>query len=374
MSGAITAVGAAVAAATVTEVFTAVAVTGAVLGAVGAATGVKPLMYAGMAMGLVGGVGAFATSAGILGAEAGLEGFGPEAMDGATAAEGGVLSEGGGGFAGTLDTITPAAPVMDLQGQPITYASEMAQASAPTDIIDSITGSMQPIDAASSPIVQNASAPDVLPRAATDSVSIPQGDQQFNAPWESLNRPPDGTDTLLAEQRAVTPAGGGAAAPPPAPESPAPAAPDLSTARPGTPGAFATDPTQGGIAGQGGAAARGQVSLPGATPVTNVPVPADPASSWEGILKFATSPGGGLLGLGVIQAGASFLSGATSTLTPAQVELYKAQAANNLAAANLANAQRDNLGQPLPVASRPGASPPVTGAPAGLINSQPRAA
>jgi hypothetical protein len=71
---------------------------------------------------------------------------------------------------------------------------------------------------------------------------------------------------------------------------------------------------------------------------------------------------GHLLG-GVIQAGAAFISGATSTLTPAQVAALQAQANANQAAANLSNRQLSNMSQPIPAATR-------TQAPPGLINTR----
>lgn len=97
---------------------------------------------------------------------------------------------------------------------------------------------------------------------------------------------------------------------------------------------------------------------------------------WDSIKGIISTPGVGLLGLGALQGISSFISGATSTLTPAQVELYRAQAQQNLASSNLATQQADmltlqrqNMGGNLPVATRT----PVTGAPvpSGLINSTP---
>jgi hypothetical protein len=77
------------------------------------------------------------------------------------------------------------------------------------------------------------------------------------------------------------------------------------------------------------------------------------------------------LAFGALQAGGSLLSGATSTLTPAQVSALQAQAAANNAAASLTKQQVANITAPKAVAS----SAPVTGTPAlvpgqqGLINS-----
>ena len=72
---------------------------------------------------------------------------------------------------------------------------------------------------------------------------------------------------------------------------------------------------------------------------------------------------------GVIQAGSSFLSGATNPLTPSQIEAMNATAKANQAAARKYDAeaaimeqQRANMGAPIPVASR------VTGRPTGMMN------
>jgi hypothetical protein len=94
-----------------------------------------------------------------------------------------------------------------------------------------------------------------------------------------------------------------------------------------------------------------------------------------GLVNFAKTTGGGLVGMGLIQAGGQLLSGLTSTLTPAQVALANAQAASNQAAANLTTQQQQNLAQPRAVASLA----PVTGTPntiitppnAGIINGSP---
>jgi hypothetical protein len=109
-----------------------------------------------------------------------------------------------------------------------------------------------------------------------------------------------------------------------------------------------------------------------------------------GALKADTATGGGgtlsdimgfvqknpMLAYGALQAGGQFLSGLTSTITPAQVSALNAQAAANQAAANLTAQQTANLAGPKPVATLA----PVTGTPnpiltpptAGIINAAPR--
>jgi hypothetical protein len=101
-------------------------------------------------------------------------------------------------------------------------------------------------------------------------------------------------------------------------------------------------------------------------------VPAD-KGIFGSLLDFAkTNPA---VAMGVIQAGGSFISGATSSLTPAQVTALNAQAAANNAAAALSTQQTANLAMPKAVAS----STPITGSPAplvlpgsGLINQPPK--
>jgi hypothetical protein len=82
----------------------------------------------------------------------------------------------------------------------------------------------------------------------------------------------------------------------------------------------------------------------------------------SGLSKFLDTPAGGAAIMGAIQTGGSFLSGAFSTLTPAQVAQANAQAALNNAQAGATNLQVANLAQPIPVATRGSNA-------AGLINS-----
>lgn len=84
----------------------------------------------------------------------------------------------------------------------------------------------------------------------------------------------------------------------------------------------------------------------------------------SGIGGFLGSQSGGLIGMGVIQAAGSFLSGAFDPLKPAQVDAYQAQANANNASAALTNKQVSNMNQPIPTARRLA----VTGAPS-LMNS-----
>jgi hypothetical protein len=74
-----------------------------------------------------------------------------------------------------------------------------------------------------------------------------------------------------------------------------------------------------------------------------------------------------VLGLGALQSLGGLISGATSTLTPAQVSQLNAQAAANNAAAALVSRQTSAQSQPKSVASLA----PVTGTPAPLLQTGP---
>lgn len=102
----------------------------------------------------------------------------------------------------------------------------------------------------------------------------------------------------------------------------------------------------------------------------NVNVPgASDSGGMFGKNGFFSTAGGGMLGMGVVQAAGSFLSGAFDELKPAQAEAYKAQAAANNAAAALQNKQNSNMNEPIPVARRMA----VTGKTGGMINAAPPA-
>jgi hypothetical protein len=92
-----------------------------------------------------------------------------------------------------------------------------------------------------------------------------------------------------------------------------------------------------------------------------------------------------VIALGALQAGGSLLTGAFSTLTPAQVNAYNAQAAANDAAAAFTRSQTQNLQMPksvaysapvtgsaqlVPIAAQPTAAPAAAPAP-GFINQAP---
>lgn len=363
MSGAITATVAAVAAMTTAEVFTAIAVTGAVLGAVGAATGVKPLMYAGMALGVVGGVGGLASSAGMFAGEA---------------AAGGVLSEGGGGlaeglgeagtsglFADGSSGFAAGSPVLDLQGAPISYGAEVSNIAPPqTDIINGVVGNVNQPASAISPTLDAAASPNITPSAAVDSPPvIAQGDGAGGT-LGSMNNPD--ANVMLAQGTPDPTMPGGVRPPPAAPNAPGVPETTVPAAPGGPPVSIETGDPLGtlklpdaAILGPGSPINKvGIASGPGGVTI-GLGSPASSSSPFGSLMSFVGQPGvAPLMGMGLV-AGSSFLSGATSPLMPAQVEALNAQAKANLAAANLSNTQQQlsqsqqaNMSSGIPVATR----------------------
>jgi hypothetical protein len=124
---------------------------------------------------------------------------------------------------------------------------------------------------------------------------------------------------------------------------PPPAAPGTSAAT-ASPSSFTQDEA-GNITASGEASSSGSTNL----------------GFGASLLDFAKK--NPVVALGALQAGGSLLSGAFSTLTPAQVAALNAQANSNDAAAALTKQQTANLAAPKAVAS----SAPVTGAPQTLV-------
>ena len=375
MSGAITATAVAVGL-TVTEMFTVVAVTGAVLGAVGAATGVKELQYAGMALGVVGGVGGIASGLGAF-AEAGL----------ATGLEGGGgLAEGLGsagtsglGSAGAAGIEAVPAP-LDLQGMPISYEAPVSGVNY--DIISSVSGNLNQPASALPPTLEGAASPNVTPSAVADSPVVAQG--QGGGTLGSYDSPYD-PGAQEAQFRPAPSAAGGQTpvnTPPSAPVNGAPRVPGVEA--PGLAPGGSPLPSGPPVGIESGAPLQ-SVKLPDAailgpgSPVNSAGFSSGPgavtirlgsaassSSPFGNIMSFIGQPGvAPLMGMALV-GGSSFLSGALSPTTPAHVELMKAQAAANLAAANLyktnaqlSQTQQDNAASGLPTASR---------RPPGLIN------
>lgn len=311
--------------------FAVIAAVGATVGAIGTVAKVPALQIAGAAIGVVGAVGGIASAAGAFGAE-GLFGSvnttqGFTASQALTSASGGQFAESGAQIAATQAAASGGA------GAPELGAATWGGGSG---FIDQVGGGMTTAAAASSPEIASASAPAI---SAADG-----GEGAVNAAGQS-------GDAVTGTPGLNTPDTPSAA--------PAPATPLVDTTPP-PPVTGTVDPEanlSGFAMGQGPSGP----SLSGSGTSNS--------SVWSGIKDFIKD-NKTLVG-GAIQAGSSFLSGALSPLTPAQVNALDSQAKANQAAARRSDAeaailemQRTNMGQSLPVASR------VTGRPAlGLVNS-----
>lgn len=356
----IAAAGAAIATISATTAFEVAAAVGAGLSVIGTVTKDKTLSMVGLAIGAIGGIGALASSAGLLGADAAaggsLFGVSPAASTaGAGSAFGGVASDASSaatyGATSAFATGDAAGATAAATEAGTGLAAPLATANTSDGMVDFVAGLNQPPPSDGLTTLQstaeNAANPAALPGPRADGAGL-------------LNNAP--TDPNAPTVPGLTGPGTGAASnnlgvdvsdSPGAdfslngqPTVPGP--PDSST--PGFPAAGGTAPTK----------------VPLVSDVTGVPwAPLDSNSgiggAVSGILDFAKK--NPVVALGALQAAGSFLSGATSTLTPAQVAYYNANAANNQAAANLATQQTRNLAAPKAVASLS----PVTGAPAPLI-------
>ena len=352
--GALVAIGAATAI-TATTVLESVAVVGAVVGAVGAVTKNKTLSMIGLGLGLVGGVGALATSA--LGI-------------GSAGVVGGTEAAGAGAAAGGADVSAGAVTTMDAAeaaANPAAGITASAASGAAPDIVgdlaSQVPGGDVPWDLSAGQAAVNPAAASVPTAAVT-----PGGDVNVYAEGGgsgAAGSTPLNMDNVQPGQTGTGTGTSNAAAAPSTATNPTAAVPN---------GTGGLDPGQN--LGQGQFAPGAEVKgLPSGTNwnlgTNNI------GDSSSGMLSSITGfvekhP---TLAFGALQAGGSALSGLTSTLTPAQVSALNAQAAANNAAAALATQQAANLNAPKSVAQ----SAPVTGTPPlvpgqqGLINraSQP---
>lgn len=294
------------------------AAVGATIGAIGAVTGNKALSMAGTVIGAVGAIGGFAAGAGLLGESAAsnapLFGTAP-ASSTADAAS-----------AGTIDAIAGNA------GD--------ASASGLIDVPPAPPGGVGAVDPMTGDVIsQVASGADLAPSAANDTITLASTSTNAADPAAEL-----ASDTsaggLINSSPVEMPDANVATGVSDIPTPPQPPA-NLG----------ATDPTTGQIITKGLDESGKEISMPGQS------------GMFGSILDFAKK--NPVVALGALQAGGSLLSGATSTLTPAQVSALNAQAAANDAAAALTRQQTANLAAPKAVAS----SAPVTGTPAPLVPS-----
>lgn len=283
---------------------------GATLSAVGAVTKDKGLQTAGLVIGGIGAVGSLASAAGLINGSAQLFGSAGDAAAAASA---------------TTGAATEAAPASE--GTP-SYSGLVANESG--DV--------------TAPPPQ--SADDVMAQATGEANAIP---------------PPD---TMAA----------------PAPTPPVTGTPPMAPAGSGVINAnlMATPPSTVQVpqAAQAAGTTPAALGIPGMVGVTPEVTGTNPGG-FMGTGTAATPPGffANLMNnnwaqYAMVSSAGSLLGGLTNPVTPAQVDALNAQSAVNRASAALSARQQANMAQPLPVASRV-APAPVTGKPAGLINSGP---
>jgi hypothetical protein len=294
---------------------------------------------------LVGGIGALAAGAGVIGADAASGGslFGPEAA------------------ASTADTA----------------------ASTSSDVVDSFAGG------AGGATFEGAgfdTADEGLSAADTGTAVAGQTAAQAASGDAAAFAPPPGDGTFVGASQDVTQPAAGAAT-----------AGGANTAGPTTTATPTAAPAANlSMPPTSLTPAAGTINAGAGLPATPDNIINAPPSAVPGTFSTPGTPGGGIIGAdssgvlgnitgfvqknpllayGVLQAGGSLISGLTSTLTPAQVSALNAQAAANQAAANLTTQQTQNLAQPRSTATLA----PVTGTPnniitppnAGIINSAP---
>lgn len=289
------------------------AAVGATIGAIGAVTGNKALSMAGTVIGAVGAIGGFAAGAGLLGESAAsnapLFGAAPASSTADAASAGTIDAIAGDASASGLIDVPPAPP-------------------GGVGAVDPVTGDV---------ISQVASGADIAPSAANDTITLASTSTNASDPAAKLaaDASDESAGGLINSSPTTMPDASAAGDIPTPPQPPA----NLG----------AVDPTTGKIITKGLDETGTEISMPGQS------------GMFGSILDFAKK--NPVVALGALQAGGSLLSGATSTLTPAQVSALNAQAAANDAAAALTRQQTANLAAPKAVAS----SAPVTGTPAPLV-------
>lgn len=318
----------------VTTVLESVAIVGAVLSVAGAVTKNKTLSMIGMGLGIVGGVGALASSA--LGGSAAIFG---EAAGGSFAGEAGAVSEvgsaaaSGGVEAGAFDSTLGG---VVAGGAEAGGGGAIAAGGQTLDMIDSLA-SAPAVGAADSPVINTASTPGIASAEEMGSGFLTAGKQM---PTDLTTGATTATDTSTA------------AASPSVSTATSPAAAGT------TPGASVASDVTGGVdttSSFASGAAPGSASTGSGTASTGT------GGMFGKLIDYAGSHP--VLAMGAVQAGGSLLSGMFSSVTPAQAALYNAQAAQNQAAANMIATQTANLQAPKAVAS----TAPVTGAPKELV-------
>lgn len=350
MSGAVSigvAVSAIAFAATDLTAFTVIAAVGATVGAIGAVTHVKELQIAGAAIGAVGMIGGLASAAGVFG-EGGLfaEGATASSFGASGAGELGLANAGAGTALAGADNLAGLGGASGIAPSAADNAWSAAQSGASVqwgganNVIDNVVSSTGAVEAPAA-----ASAPDISAARPPD-VSVADGEE---AP---LSTGGQAGETLT-----------------PAAATGAPSAPTV------TPSADVTQKVTGLVDSAATPIFDPNANVSGFGTGRGPPGPSlsnsGSSSSWGDIWNFVKD--NKTLVSGVIQGGASFLSGALNPLIPSQQNAFDAQAKANQAAANRSNAeaailqnQLTNMQQPIPVASR------VTGRPTGFVNQAPQ--
>lgn len=358
MSGAVSigvaavAIGGAIAAEGAT--FAVIAAVGATVAAVGAVTKVKELQIAGAAIGVVGAVGGLASAAGAFGT-GGVFGSGGTIFGGGAEAAVSSFGASGAGELGLANSGAAAGAADNLAGLGAN-ASQADAAWAASQIGNAATdgGTWNSLGSIAKAAEGN---------VATTSPTIGSANgEEVNFSDVGGSDADAGVGGASGTKFSGTPEPRAPGTPILSQGSPAPTqAPAVTPAEAAQQVTGAANPWDGGIPGSAdkAAAAVGKIG--------SVQVPGDDGSAWKDILDFAKK--NDRLLAGVIQAGSSFLSGATNPLTPAQIAAMKAQEKANNAAAQKYQAETSmlqqtqaNLSQPIPVASR------ITGAPIGMMN------
>ena len=295
---------------TLTGALEVVGAVGATVSAIGAVTHDKTLSTVGMVLGGIGGIGALASSAGLFGADA---------------AAGTPLFGDASSSISDIEpvTVTPQAASIGMDNGLGTAGAAPVNAVQEGQLPD-VVNSLNPSNPASG--AAESSASDIQPVSVTPPAASIGSDSGNLLPTGAGN--PTGLNPASSAANATPPSGTA-----------------ISGGAPGAPAAAPTVP---------GTAAPAAPSAPSA---------ADRGGALGGLLSFANK--NPAVTMGLIQGAGSFLAGATSTLTPAQVAALNAQAAQNNAAAKLSQTQQTNISQPIPTASR---TQPSAGQ-GGIINS-----
>ena len=317
------------------------AAVGATLGAVGAVTRDKGLQTAGLVIGGIGGIGSIASAAGLIDGSTQLFG------DASTAAA--AAAPAANEAAATVDNLAGGLP------PDVAQAMDLPAGAGTQDIVGSIANENGDLVAPTG-AVDNAAATPAAGLAQTTAATEGQASAIAPNPASAIN----GTGLINQASGANAATGTGiinqANAVPPSP---------------------ATVPQAAQAAGGGvSVQSTGEASFDAASKAWQPGAQGFPTPGYlDGIVNFAQkSP---LATYGLIQAGGSLVGGMFSPMTPAQVALANAQAANNRAAAGLTSQQTANIQSGVPTVTRipQQVQQTVTGAPmgAGLIN-QPRTA